>query len=69
MAIGIDVVPTLSLSRNGTTPGTRNPSRIPPAIAAKIQTVRYRSRSLRRRGGSAATTGRERVLNVIPRGA
>jgi hypothetical protein len=44
MAIGIEVVPTLKRSRKGTTPGTRYPSPTPAAMAAKIQSVRYRSR-------------------------
>ncbi len=39
-AIGIDVVPTLNLLRNGTMPGYSQPAMTPTAIAAKIQAVR-----------------------------
>ena len=39
-AIGIEVVPMLKRSRNGTTPGTSHPSPTPAAMAAKIQAVR-----------------------------
>src|SRR5262249_30336956 len=47
-AIGIEVVPTLNLSRKGTTPGTSQPRTTPIAIAQKIHAVRYRSRKPRR---------------------
>ncbi len=40
MAMGMEVVPTLKRSRNGTTPGTRYPSPTPTAMAGKIQSVR-----------------------------
>ena len=40
IAIGSEVVPTLSRFRAGTTPGTSQPSATPGAIARKIQTVR-----------------------------
>ncbi len=39
-AMGIEVVPMLKRSRNGTTPGTSHPSATPTAMAAKIQAVR-----------------------------
>ena len=38
--MGIEVVPTLKRLRNGTTPGTSQPSATPTAMAAKIQAVR-----------------------------
>src|SRR5579875_3727453 len=48
MAIGMEVVPTLNLLRNGTMLGTSQPEITPTAIAANIQAVRYRSRKPRR---------------------
>ena len=39
-AIGMEVVPTLKRFRNGTTPGTSQPSTTPATIAAKIHAVR-----------------------------
>jgi hypothetical protein len=39
-AIGIDVVPTLKRFKNGTTPGTSQPSPTPSAIDRKIHAVR-----------------------------
>src|ERR1700756_3507727 len=63
MAIGMDVVPTLNRLRNGTTPGASHPAQTPMIMAAKIQTVRYRSRKLSRLGEQ---TGRELfVANAV----
>src|SRR4029077_17080918 len=62
-AIGVDVVPTLKRFRNGTTPGTSQPSPPPRAIPKTIHAVRKRSRNLRRLCvfmGAPILTGRER---------
>jgi hypothetical protein len=40
MAMGMEVVPTLSRFRNGTIPGTSQPDTTPNTIAAKIHAVR-----------------------------
>ncbi len=40
IAIGSDVVPTLSWFSAGTTPGTSQPSATPAPMARKIQSVR-----------------------------
>ena len=41
MAIGIEVVPMLSLFNSSARPGMTTPRMIPSAMAANIQTVRY----------------------------
>src|SRR6202051_1191392 len=46
--IGIEVVPTLKWFRKGTIPGRTQPATTPTSMAVKIQSVRYRSRKLRR---------------------
>src|ERR1700675_990972 len=46
--MGIEVVPTLKWFRKGTIPGRTQPATTPTSMAVKIQSVRYRSRKLRR---------------------
>jgi hypothetical protein len=45
--MGMDVVPMLNRLRKGTMPGSAHPPSTPTNIAAKIQSVRYRSRKAR----------------------